>query len=120
MFDRLREAVERADGCDDLPHVLVHPDFVLDNAIPTPDERLVIVDWTGAGRGPRLWSLAFLLWATGARHPRLVEVAASRYRNWIPLEPEELARLEGAIRGRPLASVARRKFGATPGMCDGP
>ena len=101
-FDRLREAVERADDCDDLPHALVHPDFVPANAIPTPDERLVIVDWTGAGRGPRLWSLGFLLWAAGARHPRLVEAAVSRYRNRIALEPEELSRLEGAIGGRPL------------------
>lgn len=102
MFDRLREAVEQADDCDDLPHALVHPDFVPANAIPTPDERLVIVDWTGAGRGPRLWSLGFLLWVAGARHPRLLELAVSRYRKRVSLEPEELARLEGAIGGRPL------------------
>lgn len=101
-FDRLRDAVDRTDDCDDLPHALVHPDFVQANAIPTTDERLVIVDWTGAGRGPRLWSLGFTLWAMGARHPRLVEVAVSRYRKRISLEPEELARLEGAIAGRPL------------------
>ena len=102
MFDRLREAVERADDCEDLPHALVHPDFVPANAIPTPDQRLVVVDWTGAGRGPRVWSLGFLLWAAGARHPRLVELAVSRYRKRVSLEPEELARLEGAISGRPL------------------
>jgi len=102
IFDRLREAVERADDCDDLPHALVHPDFVTVNAIPTPDERLMIVDWTGAGRGPRLWSLGFLLWAAGARDPRLVDLVVSRYRKRISLEPEELARLEGAIAGRPL------------------
>ncbi|MBV8999106.1 MAG: phosphotransferase [Solirubrobacterales bacterium] len=102
MFDRLREAVDRADDCEDLPHVLVHPDFVSANAIPTPDERLVLVDWTGAGRGPRLWSLGFLLWAAGAVHPRLIELAVSRYRKRTSLEPEEFARLEGAIVGRPL------------------
>ena len=100
-FDRLREAVERTDDCSDLPHAFVHPDFAHPNAIPTPDERLVIVDWTGAGRGPRLWSLGFLLWAVG-RHPGLLELAAARYRKRISLEPEELARLEGAIAGRPL------------------
>jgi aminoglycoside phosphotransferase (APT) family kinase protein len=102
MFDRLREAVEQADDCSDLPHALVHPDFVLANAIPTPDQTLVIVDWTGAGRGPPLWSLGFLLWASGARHPRLIDLAVSRYRRRISLEPEELARLEGAIWGRPV------------------
>jgi Ser/Thr protein kinase RdoA (MazF antagonist) len=102
MFDRLREAVDRADDCAELPHALVHPDFVPANAIPTPDKRLVLVDWTGAGRGPRLWSLGFLLWAVGAVHPRLIELAVSRYRKRVSLEPEELARLEGAIGGRPL------------------
>jgi Ser/Thr protein kinase RdoA (MazF antagonist) len=102
MFDRLREAVERTDDCDNLPHALIHPDCVPANAIPTPDERLVLVDWTGAGRGPRLWSLGFLLWAMGAVHPRLIEPAVSRYRRRASLDPEELARLEGAIIGRPL------------------
>jgi hypothetical protein len=33
---------------------------------------------------------------------RLVDVAASRYRRHVTLEPEELARLENAIRARPL------------------
>jgi Ser/Thr protein kinase RdoA (MazF antagonist) len=102
MFDRLREAVERTDACEDLPHALVHPDCVPANAIPTPDERLVLVDWTGAGRGPRMWSLGFLLWAVGAVHPRLIELAVSRYRKRASLEPDEIARLEGAIIGRPL------------------
>jgi hypothetical protein len=50
-FDRLREAVDGADDCADLPHALVHPDFVPANVIPTPDARAVVVDWTGAGRG---------------------------------------------------------------------
>ncbi len=102
MFDRLREAVERADDCHDLPHAFVHPDFVPANAIPTADEGLVIVDWTGAGRGPRLWSLGFLLRAVAAYHPRLVDLAVSRYRKRISPEPGELDRLEGAIGGRPL------------------
>ena len=82
----------------DLPHAFVHPDFVPANAIPTPDERLVIVDWAGAGRGPRLWSLGFLLWASGARSMRLVDVVVSRYRRHVVLEPEELTRLAWAIR----------------------
>jgi Ser/Thr protein kinase RdoA (MazF antagonist) len=102
LFDRLRDEVDAVDDCQDLPHAFVHPDFVPANAIPTPDERLVIVDWAGAGRGPRLWSLGFLLWAAGSRSMRLVDVAASRYRRHVTLEPEELARLENAIRARPL------------------
>jgi hypothetical protein len=60
------------------------------------------VDWTGAGRGPRLWSLGFLLWAAGARNLRLVDLVVSRYRRSVELEPAELDRLAGAIRGRPV------------------
>lgn len=102
LFDRLRDEVERIDDCHDLPHAFVHPDFVPANAIPTADEKLAIVDWTGAGRGPRLWSLGFLLWAAGARNVKLVDLVVSRYRRSIELEPAELDRLEDAIRGRPV------------------
>jgi Ser/Thr protein kinase RdoA (MazF antagonist) len=102
LFDRLRDEVARTDDCDDLPHAFVHPDFVLANAISTADDKLAIVDWTGAGRGPRLWSLGFLLWAAGARSLRLVDLVVSRYRRSIDLEPAELDRLDGAIRGRPV------------------
>ena len=62
---------------------------------------LAVVDWAGAGRGPRLWSIAFLLWAAGARDLRLVDVVVSRYRRSVDLEPAELDRLESAIRARP-------------------
>ena len=65
-YHRLCDLVEQSDDCSDLPHAFVHPDFVLANAIPTADERLVIVDWAGAGRGPRLWAIGFLLWAAGS------------------------------------------------------
>jgi len=102
LFDQLRDEVARMDDCHDLPHAFVHPDLVPANAISTADEKLAIVDWTGAGRGPRLWSIGFLLWAAGARSPRLVDLVVSRYRRSIELEPAELDRLEGAIRGRPV------------------
>jgi len=99
-YYRVCDAVEALDDCHDLTHTFVHPDFVSVNAIPTADERLVIVDWTGAGRGPRLWSLGFLLWACGNRSPRLVDAVLSRYRTHVTLEPDELARLAAAIRAR--------------------
>ncbi len=102
LFDRLRDEVERTDDCHDLPHAFVHPDFVPANAISTAEGKLAIVDWAGAGRGPRLWSIGFLLWAAGARDRRLIDVVVSRYRRSIELEPDELDRLEGAIRGRPV------------------
>jgi len=102
LFDRLRDEVARTDDCHDLPHAFVHPDFVPANAISTADGKLAIVDWTGAGRGPRLWSIGFLLWAAGARDVRLVDVVVSRYRRGVELEAVELDRLAGAIRARPV------------------
>lgn len=99
LLDRLRAAVGRADGCDDLPHCLVHPDFVPANAI-RGEHGPVIIDWAGAGRGPRLWSLGFLLWAAAAESR--LEAVISRYRLRVSLEPHELERLEGAIWGRPV------------------
>jgi Ser/Thr protein kinase RdoA (MazF antagonist) len=102
LFYRLQDEVARTDDCHDLPHAFVHPDFVPANAISTADAKLAIVDWAGAGRGPRQWSLGFLLWAAGARELRLIDFVVSRYRRSVELEPSELDRLEGAIRGRPV------------------
>jgi aminoglycoside phosphotransferase (APT) family kinase protein len=71
----LRSTVEEMDDAADLPHAFVHPDFAPANAIVTGDDQLVIIDWAGSGRGPRLWSLGFLLWAAGAADLRLVDWA---------------------------------------------
>jgi Ser/Thr protein kinase RdoA (MazF antagonist) len=98
----LREAVRAIDDCEDLPAALLHPDFVPANAISRADGGLVMVDWTGTGRGPRLWSLGFLLWAAGARDLRLVDAVVTQYRRRVRPEPGELARLASAIGARPL------------------
>jgi hypothetical protein len=34
-------------------------------------------------------------------HPRLIDLVSSRYRRHVTLDESELARLDGAIRGRP-------------------
>lgn len=88
------------DDAEDLPHAIVHPDPVPVNAVAAGD-RVVLVDWTGAGGGPRLWSLGFLLWAGGARDLRLVDAAMSRYTRRVTLEPAERDRLAGVIWPRP-------------------
>jgi Ser/Thr protein kinase RdoA (MazF antagonist) len=98
----LLDAVARLDDAADLPHAFVHPDFVPANAIQVADGGLVIVDWAGSGRGPRLWSLAFLLWAAGVRDPRLVDAAVSRYRRHTQPTAEELDRLAGVLPARAL------------------
>jgi Ser/Thr protein kinase RdoA (MazF antagonist) len=101
-FDVLEDALDLADDCDGLPEALIHPDFVLANVVATAEPSMVLVDWSGAGRGPRLWSLAFLLLAEGAKDLRRVELALAGYRRHVQLEPEELERLEAAIPARPL------------------
>jgi aminoglycoside phosphotransferase (APT) family kinase protein len=98
----LLDEVCELDDCADLPHAFVHPDFVPANAITTAEDKVVIVDWTGAGRGPRLWSLGFLLWSAGMRSPKALELVVSRYRRHVTLESAELDRLAGAIKARPL------------------
>jgi Ser/Thr protein kinase RdoA (MazF antagonist) len=85
-----------------LPEAFVHPDFVPVNAIGGSDGLPTIVDWTNAGRGPRIWSLGFVLWAAGARDLRLVDAFVSRYRRHVTLTDAELAALPVAIGARPL------------------
>jgi Ser/Thr protein kinase RdoA (MazF antagonist) len=101
-FKALSAEVSKIDLCEDLPHCFVHPDMVPMNALELDDGSLWIVDWANAGRGPRLWSLGMALFAAGVRDARHVEKFVSRYVKWSSLEPEELARLDGAIRARPL------------------
>ena len=125
------EAVSRelaaADAADGLPCALMHPDVVPVNALvlqaagrgqsragrgrassasraagETPAAGLVLVDWSGAGYGPRLWPLAFLLGIAGRHGPRHADAAAAGYRAHIALEPAELDRLPAVLRTRPL------------------
>ena len=51
-FDRLCEMVDDVDTGADLPHCLVHPDFVPANVITPPGGGApVVIDWANAGRG---------------------------------------------------------------------
>lgn len=72
------------------------------NAIATPDDLPTIVDWTNAGRGPKVWSLGFALWAAGARDLRLVDAFVSGYARHATLTEAELTALPVAIGARPL------------------
>jgi Ser/Thr protein kinase RdoA (MazF antagonist) len=101
-FKALSVEVSKIDLCEDLPHCFVHPDMVPMNAVELDDGSLSIVDWTNAGRGPRLWSLGMALFAAGVRDTRHVEKFVSRYVKWTSLHSDELARLDGAIRARPI------------------
>ena len=104
-LDSLRARLESADDCEGLPEAFTHPDMVDRNVIVTPDGRRVAVDWKGAGRGPRLASFAFLLHGAGlvpGGDTEIVEAIVEGYSRHVTLEHEELARLAGAMRVRPL------------------
>ena len=66
----------------------------------------MIIDWTGAGRGPRLWSLAFLLWAANRGRGPCVEATMEGYRRDVALEDEERERLAATIAARPAVFCA--------------
>jgi Ser/Thr protein kinase RdoA (MazF antagonist) len=104
-LDALEDALAALDAGDGLPEALIHPDPVLANVVATETAggpEMVLVDWAGAGCGPRLWALAFLLWAEGAKDLRRVDLAVAGYRRHVELEPEELDRLGAVVGARPL------------------
>jgi Ser/Thr protein kinase RdoA (MazF antagonist) len=96
-YELLRRALAEADGGDGLPEALVHPDFVMANVIASPDRGMVLVDWSGAGRGPRVWPLAFLLYAEAAKNPPRARLVVEGYRRRINLDPEEIDRIQALM-----------------------
>jgi methyltransferase (TIGR00027 family) len=99
LYQAVVTAVGEADDLGDLPQALIHPDLVPVNVIAAPSgapgSGLTVVDWAGAGWGPRLFSLGVLLWAAG--DAASVDAVAAGYRRHVRLEPAELGRLEAAI-----------------------
>jgi Ser/Thr protein kinase RdoA (MazF antagonist) len=102
LHESLRGRVARADDLHDLPKALIHPDPVLKNAVATPDAGLVWIDWTGAGRGPRLLPLTVLTWSSALTkdgwEPRRVDAIVAGYRSHVHLQEDELARFADATR----------------------
>jgi Ser/Thr protein kinase RdoA (MazF antagonist) len=112
-FETLFEELEALDDGDGLPQAFIHPDFVLANVVATPGSSLVLVDWAGAGIGPRAWALAFLMWAEAAKDPRRAALALAGYMRHVALEAEEIDRLAAMLRARPLIfDIWRLRHGA--------
>jgi Ser/Thr protein kinase RdoA (MazF antagonist) len=106
-YDAVRTAVEALDTGEGLPMAFTHADFVMANVVAPGDGRLVVVDWSGAGRAPRAWSLGFLLWSVGfGGDLARVDRAVDGYRRRVQPEPEELDRLEDLIAARPVVFEA--------------
>lgn len=98
-LDQLRSALKEADDGAGLPVALIHPDPVGKNTIRTTD-GFAYVDWTGAGIGPRIVSLEWLLGPgdSGAR-------TIAGYAEHITLTDEECERLPGVIESRQLVNL---------------
>lgn len=104
-YDSLAEQVDLADDCSDLPRALIHPDFGGPNIIVTPPGEMVVIDWSGSGRGPRATSLG---WLINRFHDfRCVDAVIDGYQKWVQLEEEELERLADAMRILPLYFACR-------------
>jgi Ser/Thr protein kinase RdoA (MazF antagonist) len=101
----MRAQLEAVSDFADLPHALIHPDPCGANAIVSSDGTPVLVDWTGAGIGPRILSLAGLL--AGSVHPvpaapplrvlEPIDAIMAGYRSKIALTAAELDALPHAI-----------------------
>lgn len=101
-YEELRWELERVGDFADLPKSLVHPDFVPINVIELLDGTLVPIDWAGSGQGPRIFCLAWLLFAAGSRGIEMVEAAIAGYRSHISMGLEELSHLSNSIFTRQL------------------
>lgn len=95
LLDQLADA----DDASGLPEAMIHPDLAPPNAIAQGENPPVIIDWLGVGRGPRIWPLAFLLFAAG---PGAAPAVVKRYCRSVTLTDEEWHRLPDVMLVRPL------------------
>jgi Ser/Thr protein kinase RdoA (MazF antagonist) len=102
QLDVLRRALADADDAAGLPEAFIHPDPVPKNAVFTRDGP-VLVDWAGAGRGPRLASLALVLRSSWAGAPFMRGYAAM-----VELDAEERRRAPDILMTRALIDIAFR------------
>ena len=89
----LRTALDELDLGEGLPEAMVHVDFGGPNVLRDRD-RYTVIDWTGAGRAPRMASLASVVATQG---DTAVDVIVAAYRTHITPTAEELARVEGMM-----------------------
>jgi Ser/Thr protein kinase RdoA (MazF antagonist) len=105
QFEWLRDQVEDADDAEGLSEALTHGNYNGWAAVGKPG-NLVIVGWAGAGRGPRLAALAWLLSTASRGDPTAadyINAVVRGYREHVRLTDEELDRLAGVIHMVPLS-----------------
>jgi len=123
-YDTLIAALHSIRPCEELPRVVIHNDCHSGNAVRTTAEQVVLIDWEGAGLGPAVLDVGFLLsscdtespWRPSlAPDPARVAAMVDGYCQYHTLTPAELEYLPDAIRFRAIvygacsfaASIAR-------------
>jgi Ser/Thr protein kinase RdoA (MazF antagonist) len=107
-WEALSEGLESADDLSSMPKALMHPDPAGVNAISS-DGGLVLIDWAGAGYGPRILGLGVLLVACTAGKTfkkEWVDAIMDAYTQHVTLTPADLERLEDAVAHRLLIHEA--------------
>jgi hypothetical protein len=100
-FAELTDDLGQLDDYEDLAQAFGHPDLVPGNLIGAADDKKIVIDWTGAGRAPRVLSLGCLLWAA-AKSTSCLRAAAASYGSFVCLDSLEIDRIEKAMWTRPL------------------
>ncbi len=116
VFGRLRADVAGASDCEAAPTGLVHPDCHLGN-IRISGGRPVLFDWDGAGVGPLVAALGWLLFSSavagpdrpvGPFDPAAASAVIAGYTSRRDLTAQELCLLSDAARFRPLTIACRQ------------
>ncbi len=125
-YEELRDLLDAINDGETLPFALTHSDCHLDNFVLGCNGPAVLIDWAGAGQGPRIAALGLLLYscavASPGDHPGERQPDLSQLRNAVDAviegycrfsfpTTEELAYLPDAIRVRP-AVISTREFAA--------
>jgi Ser/Thr protein kinase RdoA (MazF antagonist) len=109
-YTTLLQAIDRLDRCETLPTMLIHNDYHPGNAVDVGAD-VVLIDWEGAGTGPAVLDVGFLLascatespWTPRLAHgPARVAAIVDGYCQHRQLSDLELASLADAIRFRAL------------------
>lgn len=114
-YDQLVRAIEGTQRCEDLPSVVIHNDCHPANSVRTRDGAVVLCDWEGAGLGPAVIDVGFLLASVeipyrstaplGPDRGRVAAIAAG-YARHQHLRSADLDRLPDAIRFRSVVAGA--------------
>jgi Ser/Thr protein kinase RdoA (MazF antagonist) len=105
IFEDVCASLREIEDGEGLPQAFVHPDPAGANAIAADNGSLVLIDWTGAGTGPRVTSFATLVAGAMQPHPgaapsqdlRRIDAIVAGYRPHVQLTSDELERLPGAL-----------------------